>query len=814
MRMPSRNPTVRSFRRPGLTVAGAALLLAALGCDDATSGSGNVARLDATPPALALVVDESRTISARALDASGTPLARSLFWSVSDASVLSVSQAGTVTAIAPGSAQVAASSNGRSVVVPVTVTARPVALVRVTPGTSTVRVGQSTTLQVQLLDASGGPLSGRPVTWTTSAAAVATVGATGTVAGVSAGAATITAASGGVSGTAVVTVQPIPVASVSVTPATLALRQGATSTLTALTRDSAGRTLTGRVVAWSTSAPTVATVSSTGAVVGLAPGTATITATSEGRSATSAVTVSLVPVATVTVSPATETIVVGQTAPLVARVADSTGAVLNGRTVTWASDRTSVATVIAATGVVTAVAPGTARITASSGGRSGSAVVTVPVIPVASIAITPASATLLPGETLRLTARTLDAQGRTLTGRAVAWIGGAPAVATIDTAGVVTAIAPGTAVMVASSEGARASVPMTVVPVTVHRVTITPAAQSVEAGASLQLTAAITDRLGRPVASTVATWVSSNPALATISASGRVTGVAPGRVTISATSDGITGTTTVTVIPIRVATVTVSPGTIALHPTRTAQLTVQLADSVGRPLSLTGRTITWASASPPLATVSGAGVVSALAPGTVAITATSEGKVGTAQVTVNPIPVASLTVSPATAQVSAGSSVQLTATPHDSLGTAISGRRAVWSSAQPAVATVDSLGVVRAVAPGSVVIRAGIDGVQAAATVGVSMIPVASVSVAPAALTLGVGEALPLAVTLFGGAPGVQLAPAGYTIVWSIVGSGVAFISSSGVVTGSGPGTATVTVRAWAPGQMNPATASVIVTVR
>jgi uncharacterized protein YjdB len=300
----------------------------------------------------------------------------------------------------------------------------------------------------------------------------------------------------------------------------------------------------------------------------------------------------------------------------------------------------------------------------------------------------------------------------------------------------------------------------------------------------------------------VATWASSNPALATISASGRVTGVAPGRVTISATSDGITGTTTVTVIPIRVATVTVSPGTIALHPARTAQLTVQLADSLGRPLSLTGRTITWASASPPLATVSGAGVVSALTPGTVAITATSEGKVGTAQVTVNPIPVASLTVSPATVQVSAGSSVQLTATPHDSLGTAISGRRAVWSSAQPAVATVDSLGVVRAVAPGSVVIRASIDGVQAAATVGVSMIPVASVSVAPAALTLG------------GGAPGVQLAPAGYTIVWSIVGSGVAFISSNGVVTGSGPGTATVTVRAWAPGQMNPATASVIVTVR
>jgi trimeric autotransporter adhesin len=127
---------------------------------------------------------------------------------------------------------------------------------------------------------------------------------------------------------------------------------------------------------------------------------------------------------------------------------------------------------------------------------------------------------------------------------------------------------------------------------------------------------------------------------------------------------------------------------------------------------------------------------------------------------------------------------------------------------------VDSLGMVQGVAPGSATIRASIDGVQATATVAVSMLPVASVSIAPAAPALRVGESLPLAATLFGGSPNAALAPAGYTVVWSITGSGVASLASNGVVTGSGPGTAVVTVRAWAPGQPDPATASVTVTVR
>ena len=103
----------------------------------------------------------------------------------------------------------------------------------------------------------------------------------------------------------------VPVATVTVAPATKTLRVGTTAQLSAATKDSAGNTLTGRVVTWSSSAPAVATVSASGLVTAVSAGSATITATSEGKSGTSAITVTAVPVATVTVAPAAKTLRVG-----------------------------------------------------------------------------------------------------------------------------------------------------------------------------------------------------------------------------------------------------------------------------------------------------------------------------------------------------------------------------------------------------------------------------------------------------------------------------------------------------------------------
>src|SRR5439155_20800656 len=99
--------------------------------------------------------------------------------------------------------------------------------------------------------------------------------------------------------------------------------------LTATPKDSAGNPLSGRVVTWASSAPGVATVSASGLVTGVAAGSATITATSETKSGAAAITVTIVPVASVVVSPATASIQVGGTVQLTATPKDSAGNTLS-----------------------------------------------------------------------------------------------------------------------------------------------------------------------------------------------------------------------------------------------------------------------------------------------------------------------------------------------------------------------------------------------------------------------------------------------------------------------------------------------------
>jgi hypothetical protein len=199
------------------------------------------------------------------------------------------------------------------------------------------------------------------------------------VSGVAAGSATVTATIDGQSGTATITVAAA-VASVSVSPATATVMVGQTVQLTTTVRDASGNVLTGRVVTWSSSPAGLVTVSGSGLVTGVGAGTATITATSEGKTGTASVTVTPPPVASVTVSPASPSTVVGLTVQLTATLRDASGNQLTGRAVTWGSNNTGVATVNG-NGLVTAMAVGLATITATCEGKSGTSALTVAVAP-------------------------------------------------------------------------------------------------------------------------------------------------------------------------------------------------------------------------------------------------------------------------------------------------------------------------------------------------------------------------------------------------------------------------------------------------
>lgn len=162
----------------------------------------------------------------------------------------------------------------------------PVASITLSLPAMTIVVGQTTQATVVTKSASGGVLTGRTVAWQSSNAAVATISATGLVTAVNSGTSRITATSESKSDSATITVTsvaPPPVSSVTVSlaPSSISVGQGAQATATL--KDASGATLTGRTVTWSSSSPSVASVSSTGAVTALSAGTTQISALSESK---------------------------------------------------------------------------------------------------------------------------------------------------------------------------------------------------------------------------------------------------------------------------------------------------------------------------------------------------------------------------------------------------------------------------------------------------------------------------------------------------------------------------------------------------
>jgi len=663
-----------------------------------------VADVDLTPAQVTLPAGASTVLLARVRDESAQPLTdRELTWSSSDTAVAIVSVAGLVSAVRPGVARIAVSADGRSATATVTVLARAVAGVQLSPSGPSLLVGALVQLRAVPVDDAGAPLADRPVFWLSSDPRVAAVDITGSVNGLAPGVATITATSEGRSASVGVTVSPVPVASVQITPASDSITVGQTTQLSAVSRDSAGGVLGDRVAMWTTNAAGVATVSSTGVVLGIAPGSATISATSAGRTNTARITVRPRPVGSVIVSPSQSALTVGQTVRLVVQIIDANGTLLTGRPATFRSSSPAVASV-ASDGTVTAATPGVATMTVTSEGQVGTATVVVSPSPVASVRISPTSTTLLVGAATRLAAVALDAGGGTLPQRAVSWTSGAPSVFSVESDGTVIGVGPGTGLVFAAAEGRTANATVTVRSPTVTRVEVSPASVSFSAGETGDLTATVRDSAGTALSGRVVEWRSGDNTVAVVSNVGRVRALAPGSTAISATVDGVIGSAVVTVVPAPVATVSVALAATSVTVGGTTQATATLRDVANT--ILTGRPVTWTSSNPAVATVSGVGLVTTLTVGSTTITGTSEGRSGSAVLTVTAVPVASVSVSLAATSVAVGGTTQATAITRDAANTILTGRSITWSSSNSAVALVSATGVVTAIGAGTATITA------------------------------------------------------------------------------------------------------------
>ena len=506
-----------------------------------------------------------------------------------------------------------------------------------------------------------------------------------------------------------------PVASIALAVPATPLGVGATGVATATVKDAAGRALEHRQLDWSVFPAGIVSVDQSGTLTALSPGEATVTVTSEGQRAAATVMVGAVRAASVTIGGGSNTpLIVGQTRQLSATAYDAHGAALSGRVITWTSSSDAIATVDA-NGLVTGATPGDATITATVDGVSASAPVTVAPLPVTSVVVSATgNGPLEIGATRQLSAGAFN--GTTaLTGRVVAWTSSDAGIVSVDATGLATAKAPGNATITATVEGVTGSLSLTAKLPTITAVTVTPGTATLVVGATQQLAAAVmagtVAQTGRAIG-----WTSSSDAVATVDANGMVTARTVGSATITATVEGVSGTSAVTVKVPPVTAVNVTPAAATILVGAVQQLTgVAMAGAVPQP----ARVIAWTSSNDAIATVDANGLVTAKSVGSVTITGTVDAVSGSSAITVNPAitPVTAVVVtSTAIGPLDVGSTRQMTAAAYNG-STQLFGRTVAWSSSNTNAMTVDGSGLVTAVSAGSATITALVDGVAGTANV-------------------------------------------------------------------------------------------------
>ncbi|HEY6445567.1 MAG TPA: Ig-like domain-containing protein [Acidobacteriaceae bacterium] len=355
-------------------------------------------------------------------------------------------------------------------------------------------------------------------------------------------------------GSAVGTATGKTVTAVHVTPSTASVAASATQQFTATATYSDGSTsdISGTAT-WTVGNSGIASVNPSGMATAVAAGSTTITASQSGvsGSATLTVTASAPTLTSIAVTPAAPSITAGATQQFTATGTYSDGTTGNiTSTVTWVSGNTKVATITAA-GLATGVASGSATITASLIGVSGSATLTVtstaPTL--TSIAVTPAAPSITAGATQQFTATGTYSDGTTKNiTNSVNWTSSNTSVATINGSGLATAVAAGTSTITASSGSVSGTAMLTVTANSVTSIAVMPNPATFAAGSTQQFTATATYSNGTTgdVTST-ASWKSSNTSAATIDSSGLATGVAAGTTTITATINTVSGTSSATV---------------------------------------------------------------------------------------------------------------------------------------------------------------------------------------------------------------------------------------------------------------------------
>jgi uncharacterized protein YjdB len=549
------------------------------------------------------------------------------------------------------------------------------------------------------------------------------------------GHANIKASSGTISGVTTLTVSCVSLVSVVITPANSRISKGTRQQLIAVGTfsDNSTQDIT-TSSSWSSSDASVATITSGGLATSTGTGTTTIKVNASGISAETILTVTPATLASIVVTPSNPTIGAGTSVKLTATgvYSDNTTQDISSQ-VSWTSPNTSVATV-APDGTVTGIASGTSIISANLNGKSGTANLTVTQVKLTSISVTPTNPSIASGMSAHFSATAMYSDNSTqdLTA-SVIWTSSNMTVANISNtsgaSGTATGISAGTTTITAALGSMTGTTALTVTPAVLTAVSVSPVNSSNAKGTTRQFTA-----LGSYSDSTVqdltakVTWTSNNTSVVSISnasgSNGLATGLASGTATITATVNSMAASTTMTVTPSTLSTLTISPS----NPTNVKGTTRQFAAtgtySDGTSQNLTA-SVSWVSSNTAVATISNTsgsnGLASCTGTGTATITATFSGISISTTLTVTQATLTSITISPTNPSVNKGSTIQMIARGTYSDGSTQTITPTVtWGTSNSTIATISnslgSNGLAAGVVAGTVTISA-VSGSVSASTV-------------------------------------------------------------------------------------------------
>jgi len=394
-------------------------------------------------------------------------------------------------------------------------------------------------------------------------------------------------------------------------------------------------------VTWSSSNPAAVGITGDASNMGAAyalgkGGTATVSACAGSVCGSTTVTVGPPALVSIAVSPANGIIPAGESLPFAATGTYSDGSKKNlTASVTWSLSDPYVA-MIAAGGMATGWAMGTTSISATSGSVTGTANLTVIPAAVVGLNITPATLFMSVGSSLQLQAIATLSDGSTREMNAnVAWSLQGTGIATVSSAGIVTADQVGAATILAQTSGFTASASLTVAPVSA--LNIVPATLSLAPGTSSQLQAIATLSDGRMQDLTaIIAWSSTQPGIASVSSGGLVTALQVGSTTILAGGNGVTGSVSLTVAAPTALNIVPSPLSMVLGSSSQLQAMATLSDGTTENITGTG-TVAWSSAQPGIAGVNSGGMATANQVGATTILAEAGGVTGSVSVTVTPL---------------------------------------------------------------------------------------------------------------------------------------------------------------------------------